>query len=130
VYVDDIVIASTDEKEAEALVREIAERFEIKDNGSCDEILGIGIHIDREKKTLELDQSAHIETFLQDHIQDSRRRCAIPMSVNITVLALEERFVLDMIYYKSDKRGKSFIYRGHRRLCTPPNPCLFVVTPD
>jgi hypothetical protein len=64
-YVDDILLASSDVSLLLETKKFLSSKFDIKDFGEASFVLGIEIHQDRSKEVLELSQNAYIEKVLK-----------------------------------------------------------------
>ena len=67
VYVDDITISAPTDAEADKVVAELAEHFELRDLGDTSFLLGIEITRDRSKRSLSLSQRQYIIDMLEDY---------------------------------------------------------------
>ena len=79
-YVDDLVIAAKTLRENQDFKTAFGKRFRIKDLGEISRVLGIRIERDRKTRTIYLDQSAHVEQFLQQFgmSEKGKRTVSIP----------------------------------------------------
>jgi hypothetical protein len=80
VFVDDIVrvYSGVDEKEMAEVMRQIGQRFTLKDLGDAEHILGIKVTRDRKNKTLHLTQTAMIDKLLKEYGMDVCRTVSTP----------------------------------------------------
>jgi hypothetical protein len=62
-YVDDILLASSDVNLLQEMKKFLSSKFDMKDLGEASFVLGIEIHRDRRKGVLRLSQKAYIEKF-------------------------------------------------------------------
>lgn len=67
VYVDDITISAPTDAEADRIVAEVAEHFELRDLGHSHFLLGIEITRDRSKRSLSLSQRQYIIDMLANY---------------------------------------------------------------
>ena len=75
-YVDDILITSPSRAEVDRTKAEIAEKWNIEDNGPVKEFLGIKIDRDRKNRHLSLDQSAYIKEMANNWLANDVRKTA------------------------------------------------------
>ena len=66
-YVDDILLASSDVNLLLETKKFLSSKFDMKDLDEASFILGIEIHLDRENGVLELSQKAHLEKVLKKY---------------------------------------------------------------
>ena len=66
-YVDDILLASSDVNLLLETKKFLSSKFDMKDLGEASFILGIGIYRDREKGVLGLSQKAYLEKVLKKY---------------------------------------------------------------
>jgi hypothetical protein len=66
-YVDDILLASSDKDLEAETKRFISSNFDMKDMGEASYVLGIEIHRDRQKGVLGLSQKSYIENVLKKY---------------------------------------------------------------
>jgi hypothetical protein len=64
-YVDDILLVSSDVNMLQETKKFLSSKFDMKDLGEASFVLSIEIHRDRRKRVLELSQKAYIENVLQ-----------------------------------------------------------------
>jgi Reverse transcriptase (RNA-dependent DNA polymerase) len=64
-YVDDMLITSNDHEEIESLKLDMSKRFATKDLGEAKKILGMRIHMDRERGELWLSQTEYVDKVLE-----------------------------------------------------------------
>lgn len=82
VYVDDLLILSSNKKDKQRLKNELKQTFRMKDLGEAHHILGMRILRDRQKGIITLDQSTYIKKML-DHfgMEDCKETCT-PLALN------------------------------------------------
>ena len=71
VYVDDIVIASSNPESSQRIIDALASKFALKDVGNATSLLGLHITRNRDRQTIDIDQSAlslrYLEKFYNSH---------------------------------------------------------------
>jgi hypothetical protein len=79
-YVDDILLASSDKNMLHETKGFLSSNFDMKDLGEASYILGIGIHRDRTKEVLGLSQKAYIEKMLKRYGMDKCATTPLPFA--------------------------------------------------
>jgi hypothetical protein len=85
VYVDDIIIAADTLEVVSIIKSEIRQRFEIKDNGECQEVLGMCVSQNREEGWVAIDLSGRKLAFLEEEFPGSRAKARTPMSPGLVL---------------------------------------------
>jgi hypothetical protein len=80
IYVDDMVIATATEKAMGRAKEEIAGKFQVKDLGELQFLLGIRVRYDRAKRFILLDQKAHINRMLDFYLPNDQTKYRTPMA--------------------------------------------------
>ncbi|SOV08056.1 uncharacterized protein UDID_17272 [Ustilago sp. UG-2017a] len=78
-YVDDMLIASPSWKEVDRTKAEIMGKWEMEDNGSVKEFLGIKITRDRSQSKISLDLTAYIKGMVSKWLEKPNEKSWIPM---------------------------------------------------
>jgi hypothetical protein len=74
-YVDDMLIAGSSMHEIKVLKQKLSKEFEMKDLGPANQILGMRISRNREKRTLNLSQEKYIQKVLERfRVEDAKTR--------------------------------------------------------
>jgi hypothetical protein len=68
IYVDDMVIMSPSRDLVDEFKRQLAEKFEIEDNGPISSFLGLKVTRDRTARTLKLSQKTYIESVVKEFL--------------------------------------------------------------
>ena len=82
-YVDDMLIASSDRAEIGKLKRQLHEKFSMKELGDARHILGMRIERDRTKKILKLSQLENIKKVLRWFNIDKSKTTHTPLHTSI-----------------------------------------------
>lgn len=83
VYVDDFLIFSTDKNESTMLKNELKNRFQMKDIGDAQNILGFQIARDRKNNVLWLDQEKYMDKILEKFNMSNCNPVSTPVDVNV-----------------------------------------------
>ena len=89
VYVDDLLIISKNVKTIEYIKELLTERFEMKDLGVVNHLLGLKIQYDIDKGVAQVDLAGYIRNTLEALNLTGIRRRSTPMSTNLT-LSIED----------------------------------------
>eukprot|EP00253_Pinus_taeda_P035114 PITA_35114 len=86
-YVDDMLLVGNDKEIIQDLKTQLSSKFDMKDLGGANYILGMEIKRDRAKRKLWLNQRKYVETILQKfNMQDSKPvKVPIPVGVRLSV---------------------------------------------
>ena len=86
-YVDDMLLVGNDKEIIQDLKTQLSSKFDMKDLGAANYILGMEIKRDRAKRKLWLNQRKYVETILQRfNMQDSKPvKVPIPVGVKLYV---------------------------------------------
>jgi hypothetical protein len=111
IYVDDIVIISTDEEEIIKFKTDILKYVkEIKDLGNIDKYLGINVVRNTENNIIELSQLDYIQDFVTEYIDDNKTVRTSPLGTTIKYRELEDNDInpsllpiLGKIRYAADR---------------------------
>lgn len=98
-YVDDILIASTDKAQVQKLKTELGSEFDMKDLGDAKKILGMEITRDREKRELSVSQEGYLWKVLGNFNMDQSKSVATPLGAHFKLHSPTEQ------EYK-DKEGR------------------------
>jgi hypothetical protein len=79
-YVDDILLASSDKRMLHETKGFLSSNFDMKDLGEASYVLGIEIHRDRTKRVLGLSQKAYIEKMLKRFNMDKSKATPVPLA--------------------------------------------------
>ena len=79
-YVDDILLASSDKRMLHETKGFLSSNFDMKDLGEASYVLGIEIHRDRTKGVLGLSQKAYIEKMLKRFNMDKSKATPVPLA--------------------------------------------------
>ena len=79
-YVDDILLASSNKDMLLETKRFLSLNFDMKDLGEASYVLGIEIHRDRTKGVLGLSQKAYIEKMLKRFNMDKSKATPVPLA--------------------------------------------------
>jgi hypothetical protein len=79
-YVDDILLASSDNNLLYETKRFLSSNFDIKDLSDASYVLGIGIHRDRIKEVLGLSKKAYIEKMLKRYNMHECSTTSVPFT--------------------------------------------------
>jgi hypothetical protein len=82
VYVDDFLVVSNDSEEKESLKGELEARFKIKDLGKVKQILGTGIHRDKDMGTICINQKKYIKSVIAKFGMTDEKQALSPMEAN------------------------------------------------
>jgi hypothetical protein len=85
-YVDDLLIVSNDLHRLKLIKSELSSRFDMKDLGEAQSILGLQIHRDRSQRHLSLSQSQSIKAVLERFGMQECSPAATPMSAGQKLL--------------------------------------------
>ena len=85
-YVDDMLLVGNDKEIIQDLNTQLSSKFDMKDLGAANYILGMEIKRDREKRKLSLNQRKYVEKILQRfNMQDSKSaKVPIPVGVKLS----------------------------------------------
>eukprot|EP00253_Pinus_taeda_P034672 PITA_34672 len=85
-YVDDMLLVGNDKEIIQDLKTQLSSKFDMKDLGAANYILGMEIKRDRAKRKLWLNQRKYVETILHRfHMQDSKPvKVPIPVGVRLS----------------------------------------------
>jgi hypothetical protein len=83
-WVDDLIICASELHTVDKFKKAISKRFKMKDLGKLSYILGMQVHRDRAKGTLELDQTAYIDQLLQRFGMADSKPVSTPMCQELT----------------------------------------------
>lgn len=83
-YVDDLIIASNSVEVMDKFKKDISQRFKMTDTGPVKWILGVEVIRDREKRTIELKQTAYIDKLIKSFGMEDCRSISTPMDANTT----------------------------------------------
>ena len=86
VYVDDLLLVSSDAGQLESVKAALQGRFEMKDMGEAEFILGVQIRRDRAKRQLYLSQAEYIRTVLERFDMQDCKPVASPMAAGVKLL--------------------------------------------
>ncbi len=116
VYVDDILIIGEREREMKEIKNILKEKFEIKDLGKANFILGIEIKIDREKEIIKLSQKDYINNLLIKYGMTETKNKTTPLSTNAYLTEVEEsdEQFKDIILYQSIIGSLMYLMLGTR----------------
>ena len=78
-YVDDMLVASSNMREINVLKRKLANSFAMKDLGAAKQILGMRITRDRKNRKLTLSQSEYIEKVLERFKMQDAKPISTPL---------------------------------------------------
>jgi hypothetical protein len=78
-YVDDILLASSDVNLLLEIKKFLSSKFDMKDLGEASFVLGIEIHRDREKGVLRLSQKAYLEKVLKKYSMQNCKSSPAPI---------------------------------------------------
>eukprot|EP00253_Pinus_taeda_P016938 PITA_16938 len=86
-YVDDMLLVGNDKEIIQDLKTQLSSKFDMKDLGAANYILGMEIKRDRAKRKLWLNQRKYVETILQRfNMQDSKTmKVPIPVGVRLSI---------------------------------------------
>jgi hypothetical protein len=79
-YVDDILLASSDKRMLHETKGFLSSNFDMKDLGEASYVLGIEIHRDRAKGVLGLSQKAYIEKMLKRFNMNKSKATPVPLA--------------------------------------------------
>jgi hypothetical protein len=82
-YVDDLLLISNVLSRLQSIKAELSKRFEMKDLGEAQFILGLQIHRDRARRRLSLSQSQYVKTVLSRFNMQDCKPASTPMSTGI-----------------------------------------------
>jgi hypothetical protein len=89
-YVDDLLLISKDLSQLQSIKAELSKRFEMKDLGEAQFILGLQIHRDRARRCLSLSQSQYVKTILSRFNMQDCKPASTPMSTGIKLRREEQ----------------------------------------
>jgi hypothetical protein len=121
-YVDDVLLASSDVNLLQETKKFLSSKFDMKDHGEASFVLGIEIHRDRRKEVLGLSQKAYIEKVL---MKFSMHNCC-PSPAPIVKGNIYEDFQCPMNQYELDQM-KAVPYASavgnlqYAQVCTCPD---------
>ena len=79
-YVDDMLIASTNKQEIERLKHQLKTKFEIKDLGEAKKILGMQIFRNKKKKRMFISQGNYIKKVLERFSMIDAKSATTPLA--------------------------------------------------
>ena len=80
VFVDDIMLAGSDNTILDSVVKSLSQHFKLCDLGHTTQLLGLEIHRDHPNHHLHLSQSQYIVNLLQEHGMDDCKPVATPLN--------------------------------------------------
>ena len=86
VYFDDLLLVASDASQLESVKAALQGRFEMKDMGEAEFILGVQIRRDRAKRQLYLSQAEYIRTVLERFDMQDCKPVASPMAAGVKLL--------------------------------------------
>lgn len=89
VYVDDLLLVTNDVAQLKSVKSALRSRFEMKDMGEAEFILGVQIRRDRAKRQLFLSQAEYVRTVLERFDMQECKPVASPMVTGIKLLKAE-----------------------------------------
>ena len=89
-YVDDLLIACSDENVLYATKAELCKRFKMKDLGESHVMLGMDLERDHAVKTLTLTQTRYTSKILERFGMSSAKGCATPMETGINLTKIDD----------------------------------------
>ena len=85
-YVDDLLLISNDIGRLKSIKAELSKRFDMKDLGEAQFMLGIQIHRDRPNRRISLSQSEYVRTILSRFNMGESKPASTPIPVGIKLL--------------------------------------------
>ena len=85
-YVDDLLVISNDLRRLKSIKAELSKRFEMKDLGEAQFILGIQIQRDRAQRRISLSQCEYVRTVLSRFNMEESKPASTPMPVGTKLL--------------------------------------------
>jgi hypothetical protein len=79
-YVDDMLVASSDMDEIKKLKKQLSSKFDMKDLGAAKQILGMRIHRDKQRGILQLSQAEYIGRILKRFNMSDAKAVSTPLS--------------------------------------------------
>ena len=89
VYVDELLLVSNDVSQLQSVKTALHSRFEMKDMGEAEFILGVQIRRDRTKRQLYLSQAEYVRTVLERFDMQDCKPAASPMTTRVKLLESE-----------------------------------------
>ena len=89
-YVDDLLLAANNLNRLQSIKAELGKRFEMKDLGEAQFILGLQIHRDRAHRRLSLSQSQYVKSLLSRFNMQECKPASTPMSTGIKLRRVEQ----------------------------------------
>ncbi len=86
VYVDDLLLVANDTAQLASVKAQLSSRFEMKDMGEAQFILGVQITRDRAKRQLYLSQAEYVRTVLERFDMQDCKPAASPMATGVKLL--------------------------------------------
>jgi hypothetical protein len=91
IYVDDIIMLSSDKAMMQGLKHKLQEEFDIKDLGEVHFFLGVHIERDRAARTITLHQKNYIEEVLERFGMSDCKQIATPFDAKTQLVNLKEK---------------------------------------
>lgn len=104
-YVDDMLIASSDKEEIKKLKKLLSKEFEMKDLGPAKKILGMDIIRNREEGTLWLSQENYVDKVLSTYKMDDCKSVSTPLGAHFKL-----RAATDEVLKKEEEYMKQIPY--------------------
>jgi len=122
-YVDDMLIASRDNKVIDSLKAKLSSEFEMKDLGEARRILGMEIERDRVKGRVSLNQKGYLQKFLQKfNIGDDAKTVSVPLAPHFKLSAkMSPKTVEDQEYMKNVPYANAVGSLMYVMVCTRPD---------
>jgi hypothetical protein len=79
-YVDDMLVASSDMDEIKKLKKQLSSKFDMKDLGAAKQILGMRIHRDKQRGILQLSQAEYIGRILKRFNMSDAKAVSTPLA--------------------------------------------------
>ena len=89
VYVDDLLLVASDADQLASVKAQLSSRFEMKDMGEAQFILGVQIRRDRARRQLHLSQAEYIRTVLERFDMQECKPAASPMATGVKLLKVD-----------------------------------------
>ena len=86
-YVDDMLLVGNDKEIIHDLKTQLSSKFDMKDLGAANYILGMEIKRDRAKRKLWLNQRKYVETILQRFNMQNSKPVKVPIPVGVRLSA-------------------------------------------
>ncbi|KAI3636627.1 hypothetical protein MIR68_005316 [Amoeboaphelidium protococcarum] len=96
-YVDDILLITQRQSDIDAVIAQLAQRFDMKDLGPAEHIVGIRIKRSMPQKIIQLDQRTYLERVLTRFEADNCVGVSTPMSLQAINVDVDDGF-LDVSY--------------------------------